>query len=129
LQIDGRRLKVEFTKFPFPRLAGLERLASGLAVDPVLEIYVNKVHAMTDRREPKDEVVFQLGASSLPALREVVRLAERKFGVPGRGYSLQRRLLAVSSEHPPTTPPVTAGELRGRFRREVERLIASSPDI
>lgn len=124
---SGQPLKIEFTKFPYPHVCGREEVATGLWVDSSNEILVNKLLAMTDRREPKDDVdvYFLLQRPESPTLLQAMQLAERKFGVPGLRYSLQSRLLAVPAELPPTTPPVQREVIAAAFVDEVKRLVAT----
>lgn len=126
LDIAGEPLKVEFTRYPFPRSAPLHRLACGLALDPPGEVFVNKLAAMADRAEPKDEVdvFFLLRVLPQLGLAKGVAAAERKFGLIGLRHILQRRLLAVSAALPPTTPAVSRDEIAGMFRTEVEAMVA-----
>jgi hypothetical protein len=124
LEADGAPLKVEFTRFPFSQARPPFTVTGGLRIDHLLDIYLNKLNAACDRREPKDDVdlYFLLDTPGLPPLAEAMALAERKFGILGLRYMVQVRLLAVSAELPPTTPPVSTGQIAARFRREVEAL-------
>jgi predicted nucleotidyltransferase component of viral defense system len=52
---NGRMVRVEFTYYPFPRSEeGL--LIEGFRIDSFKDILVNKLMALTDRRDPKDYV-------------------------------------------------------------------------
>lgn len=90
----GRALKVEFTKYPFPRIEPL-RLVEGLRVDSLPDILANKMIALTDRRDPKDLVDLYWALVRQPELdaADVVAAAERKFGVSGIRHIVQRRFL------------------------------------
>ena len=127
LSVNAQPLKVEFTKFPYPHVCGREEVAPGLWIDSPDEILVNKLLAMTDRREPKDDVdvYFLLRRPESPSLLEGITLAERKFGVQGLRYSLQSRLLAVPAELPSTSPAVPRAAIAAAFSEEVKRLIAA----
>lgn len=128
LTIDGAPLKIEFTRYPFTRVTPLERLAEGIALDPPREILVNKLLAIVDRADAKDDVdvYFLLRQPGMPSLAEAAALAERKFGIAGLRYSLQSRLLAVPASIPPTVPTVDVETIRESFREEVSRLVDAS---
>ncbi len=125
--VAGQALEVEFTKFPFGHVCGRQEVAPGLWVDTPNEILVNKLLAMADRCDAKDDVdvYFLLRAAGAPSLLEAMRLAERKFGIAGLRYSLQSRLLAVPAALPETTPPVTREDVVAAFRDEARRLVAA----
>ena len=128
LDVAGAHLKMEFTRYPFPHTTPLDRIDVGLAIDPPIEIFVNKLQALADRREPKDEVdvYFLLRTPGMPSLAEAITFAERKFSLKGLHYMLQSRLLATHTTLPPTTPPVAAMEIAAAFRAEVEHLVANA---
>ncbi len=109
--LAGETLKVEFTRYPFRRIAPAKVL-EGLQVDSVRDILANKLMAMTDRRDAKDFVDFFFGRKAAPELsvEELVCDVEQKFGVTGIRHILQGRFL-----QPP--PP---GELK--------MLVPSDPD-
>ncbi len=123
--VDGDLLKIEFTKFPFEHVCGREEVAPGLWVDSPNEILVNKLLAMADRYEPKDDVdvYFLLRHAGAPSLLQALELAERKFGIAGLRYSLQSRFLAVPSELPATTPQVSRHDVVAAFNEEAKRLV------
>jgi len=52
---EGGLLKVEFTYFPLKNIEAT-CLVDGLAMDGILDIVVNKLCAIADRGEPKDDV-------------------------------------------------------------------------
>ncbi len=125
--IDDDPLKVEFTKFPYPRVYGKVQVGRNLWVDSPNEILVNKLLAITDRREPKDDVdvYFLLRNEGAPSLVEAVTMAEKKFGVKGLRYSVQSRLLAVPDALPNTHPVITRDEIASEFRSAVKQLVAA----
>jgi predicted nucleotidyltransferase component of viral defense system len=126
-QVRGQPLKIEFTKFPFERVCGRNQVDEGLWVDSPNEILVNKLLAIADRCEPKDDVdiYFLLRAEGAPSLLEALILAERKFGIVGLRHSLQSRFLAVPAQLPNTTPPVSREDVVAAFKEEVKRLVAA----
>ncbi|MBI4715903.1 MAG: nucleotidyl transferase AbiEii/AbiGii toxin family protein [Nitrospirae bacterium] len=87
-------LKVEFTKYPFDRIFPLETFGD-VRVDGVMEILLNKLIAMTDRRDPKDYADVYAIRQTHPELRlkEAIGQAEKKFGVKGVGSILSGRFL------------------------------------
>jgi len=105
---DGS-LKVEFTRYPFPRLeTGL--LVEGLRIDSLCDILANKLVALTDRSEPKDLVDLYVALRERPDL-DLDRLiddAEGKFGVQGVRHILRGRFLAE-------LPPLGVLEMRKAF--------------
>jgi predicted nucleotidyltransferase component of viral defense system len=125
VHIDHEPLEVEFTRYDFERLAEPTVLAEGVSVDSLLDMLANKIVALADRRDPKDEIdlYFLLSDPEAPAFRRALELAQQKFGIPGLRFIMQSRLLALSKSHPPTTPPVTRAELESRFRELVEQLV------
>lgn len=128
LDVGGESLEVEFTKDPFPRVDSSPRIAPDLAIDSARDLVANKIVALADRQEPKDEVDLfcLLRAGAVRDIEEATRLAETKFGVPGLRYILQRRLLAVSASHPVTAPPIDRDELVRVFGDAARQLVASS---
>lgn len=128
LRAGERALKVEFTHYAFTGQFPRALVDIGFAIDTVEEILVNKVLAICDRREPKDEVDlwFLLQARVLPSLGEAIALAERKSSLRGLRYVLQQRLLAIHADLPSTTPPVGRERISADFRREVEALVRQS---
>jgi len=127
-QVGGAPLKIEFTRYPFPRAAPLARTPEGLAIDPPEEIFVNKVQAMVDRFEPKDDVdvFFLLRTPGMPTLAESAARAQAKFGLPGLALALQSRLLRVAGALPQTRPPSSREEIAEAFRKEALRLVSQS---
>jgi predicted nucleotidyltransferase component of viral defense system len=130
VEVDGESLEVEFTTYPFPHVEAPVRLASGLAVDALRDIAANKAAALADRHEPKDEidVVFLLRSGAVADIAEAAALAERKFGTPGFRRILERRLLAVSRTHPPTTPPIAHEEIERTLRDAARSLVRGGSD-
>lgn len=72
-------LKVEFTRYPYPRL-GTRKIKQGILIDSLPDIAANKIAAMTERFEPKDYVdIYFIVASKRLSLRKIIKLAEIKF--------------------------------------------------
>ena len=91
---SGQLLKVEFTTYPFQRCGqGLE--VEGITIDSLKDILVNKIMALTDRRDSKDYVDLFYGLKKQPGinLRELLRATERKFGIKGVGHIIRGRFL------------------------------------
>ncbi len=119
----GGALKVEFTRYPFPRCeAGSD--IGGLRIDSLRDILANKLLALTERNEPKDFVDLYCGvrAPGAPPIDGLLDDAERKFGVRGVRHMLRARFLAA-------VPPLDGLEMRasvdpaevGRFFTETAR--------
>jgi hypothetical protein len=93
-QAGGRPLKVEFTTYPFqPCEKG--RTIGGLAIDSLKDILVNKIMAMTDRRDSKDFVDLYFGLKKNPPLnlQLLLRATEAKFGIKGISHIIKGRFL------------------------------------
>jgi len=119
----GSALKVEFTRYPFPRCASGSEV-DGVRVDSLRDILANKLLALTERNEPKDFVDLYCGlqAAGAPSIDGLIADAERKFGVGGVRHMLRARFLGG-------TPPLGGLEMRtavdpanvGRFFSETAR--------
>lgn len=127
-EMDGAPAKVEFTRFPFPPCAERHRLATGLAVDALVDIYLNKLHAMAERIEPKDDIdlYFLLERCPVPPIAEAARLAEEKFGTRGLRYALQPRLLREPEDLPATRPSVRVEDVAACLRAAARELARTS---
>ncbi|MBX3187780.1 MAG: nucleotidyl transferase AbiEii/AbiGii toxin family protein [Labilithrix sp.] len=130
VDVDGEPLEVEFTKYDFPRLASTVVLPEGLEIDDTADILANKIAALSDRLDPKDEVdlYFLLQAPDAVPFRDALASAERKFEIAGLRYLIQSRLLSVAPQHPATTPPVTRDAIVAKFRALVKELISEDAD-
>jgi predicted nucleotidyltransferase component of viral defense system len=98
-QASGSPLKVEFTTCPFPQCE--PGMAVGeLAIDSLKDILVNKIMAITDRRDSKDFVDLFYGLQKNPdgRLRDLLRATEAKFGIKGVSHIIRGRFL---EEAPP----------------------------
>ena len=92
--VNDRRVRVEFTYYPFPRSEeGL--LIEGVHIDSLKDIVVNKLMALTDRRDPKDFVDLYVALKSRPDLdiALLVQATESKFGVKGVKHMVRGRFL------------------------------------
>jgi hypothetical protein len=130
LELSGRPLKAEFTRYDNALVESPVTLGSGLRVNALLDIFLDKLAALADRREPKDEVdvFFLLRSGALPPIDVAARLAETKSGLRGLPYILQRRLLAVSQDLPPTTPQVARTQVLAELRQAVEVWVAGGTE-
>jgi predicted nucleotidyltransferase component of viral defense system len=93
-QASGRPLKVEFTTYLFqPCEKG--RTIEGLTIDSLKDILVNKIMAMTDRRDSKDLVDLFFGLKKNPevSLRHLLQATEAKFGIKGVSHIVKGRFL------------------------------------
>jgi len=115
-------LKVEFTKYAFPRLAPLQK-KDGIFIDSLLDIAVNKLFALFDRNEPKDfvDLYFLLQTFTLDTL---IKGVHKKFDFTISPLTLGAELLKVRhlTMMPRMTRPVTREELTAFFEREAKRL-------
>lgn len=115
-------LKVEFTKYAFPRLAPLQK-KDGILVDSLLDIAVNKLFTLFDRNEPKDfvDLYFLLKTFTLPAL---IKGVHKKFDFTIAPLTMGSELLKVRhlTMMPRMITPLTQGGLVAFFEREAKRL-------
>jgi len=111
-------LKVEFTKYPFPRLAPLQK-KDGILVDSLLDIATNKLFALFDRNEPKDfvDLYFLLQIFTLDTL---VKGVHKKFDFAIAPLTLGSELLKVRhlTMMPRMIIPLTREELISFFEKE-----------
>ncbi len=87
-------LKIEFTMYPFERLAPASKFG-GVMADSISDILANKLMAMTDRRDPKDyaDVYFILQEYPSMKIENSIRQTENKFGIRGVSSILSGRFL------------------------------------
>lgn len=130
VEVDGEPLEVEFARYDYPRIASTFVVSEGLQLDDPADILANKIAALSDRLDPKDEVdlYFLLQGPDPPDFREALASAERKFQIVGLRFLIQSRLLSVAAQHPATTPSVTREEMAEKFRTLVKDLIAADAD-
>jgi hypothetical protein len=91
---NGEQLRTEFTKYPFKPMNPFT-VVEGIRVDSLADILVNKLMAMTDRRDAKDyiDIYFILKECPELAIAEMIGRTEQKFGIRGLEYILQGRFL------------------------------------
>jgi predicted nucleotidyltransferase component of viral defense system len=91
---NAQAMKVEFTRYPFSRVAS-GPIANGVHIDSLEDILVNKLMAMTDRRELKDYVDLYCAFRARPELKleKLVDETAVKFGVKGVRHILSGRFL------------------------------------
>jgi predicted nucleotidyltransferase component of viral defense system len=124
-------LKVEFTRYPFPRCdAGIE--IDNVRIDSLRDIIANKLVALTDRRDAKDYVDVYFAIRMKPDLdiEDLIRTAEQKFGFTGIKHILRGRFL---QDLPPTAglrmcEPLDADDLAGFYHNKGRSWIAGSID-
>jgi len=92
--LGGDQLRAEFTKYPF-RTINPFKTVEGIQVDSKLDILVNKLMALTDRKDIKDyvDIYFVIKACPELSIDEMIEKTEQKFGIKGLGYILQGRFL------------------------------------
>jgi predicted nucleotidyltransferase component of viral defense system len=96
---QARVLKVEFTTYPFRRCEE-GPVVEGVQVDSLRDILVNKVMALTDRRDAKDyvDLYFAFKKWSTLDFDRLIEDSEAKFGVRGIQHILRGRFM----EGPPS---------------------------
>ena len=123
-------LKVEYTKYPFERLFPV-RKCEDLMVDSIQDILVNKLMAMTDRRDPKDYIDVYTIIQAYPSLRieEAIGQAEKKFRVRGVGSILSGRFLELPiCENVPLVKDIRSSDMQHFFNETARALIRWSID-
>lgn len=92
--LGGDQLRTEFTKYPFKTINPFE-IVEGIQVDSKGDILVNKLMALTDRKDIKDyfDIYFILKESPELSIDEMIEKTEQKFGIKGLRYILQGRFL------------------------------------
>jgi len=94
LQWQEALLKVEFTFYPYKNIAPLQK-REGIFVNSLEDIFVNKLLALADREETKDliDVYFILKEKGLDFLLFGLKEAQKKFGIRGIEFIVQRKFL------------------------------------
>ncbi|MBI4434372.1 nucleotidyl transferase AbiEii/AbiGii toxin family protein [Candidatus Uhrbacteria bacterium] len=120
--LDHEDLKVEFTRYPFPRLEPVV-VYNRVRADGLRDIAANKFAALLDRFDPKDfvDLYFLLQKRSLSDLR---RDTEQKFGMKiddvflGGELAKVRRIAAL----PRMLVPLTVEDLKAFFTDRAREL-------
>lgn len=119
----GEVLKVEFTQFPYHRLAEPTQ-HDGILIDSLPDIAAGKLMALLDRNEPKDfyDLYFLLseGHTTLPAM---LKDAEKKFQRAIHPFQLGAQL--ALSKHLPILPHLLKPVDQGDMQRFFEDLMKS----
>lgn len=140
---DGERLKVQFDHYPFEPLEAPGRPVGGtLRVDGLRDLFVNKLHALSERVEPKDFVDLYhihrrvLESSGIEEPGDTVGVYwekglsdfERKFGLRGATYIVQTGLARVKELRglPVTTPPIAIDDLVRFVERQLRAMARSA---
>jgi len=92
--LGGDQLRTEFTKYPFKTINPF-KIVDGIQIDSKGDILVNKLMALTDRKDIKDyvDIYFILKESPELSIDEMIVKTEQKFGIKGLTYILQGRFL------------------------------------
>lgn len=110
------QLVVEFDYMPF---ANIEKptIQRGIKVDSLVDIGVNKLHALLERREPKDFVDLYFILRHHYLLRDLLKLMRSKFDVGLRKMDVGAALLRVEEIRrlPRLLKPVSRKELISFF--------------
>jgi predicted nucleotidyltransferase component of viral defense system len=109
---DAKVMKVEFTKYPFTRLE-TGPIIEGIRLDSLRDILVNKLMAMTDRRDAKDYVDLYCALRKYPDLdlQKLVEQTELKFRIKGVHHILRGRFLEP-------LPPLGVLKMRAGLNQE-----------
>lgn len=122
LKKNGEELHVEFTKYPFKRLADFKKV-DNLIIDSILDIATNKLFAIFDRNEPKDfvDLYFLLPKFKL---KRLVKGVEDKFGFKVEPLTLGAELLKVKKivAIPKMFKKLTVKEMVLFFENEAKKL-------
>jgi predicted nucleotidyltransferase component of viral defense system len=125
LKFGGEVLKLEFTRYPFPRL-GRRVKHGGILVDSLRDLSANKLMALLDRFDPKDfvDIYFILKKRSLKNIRND---AQKKFGMKlkplfvAAEFAKVRRVAAL----PVVLKSLTVEQLKTFFEKQIKELGAS----
>lgn len=133
LRFPERELRVDVAYFPFPPLGRRVRWHQyGLAIDSLRDIVANKVHAITERNEPKDVFdLYTILRAKQWTLKRIFADVAKKFGGDVDPVHFGARVLAGIDDMdrlrpllPPDAPPAKAiraffdGEARKILRRQ-----------
>lgn len=96
---NGEDLKVEFTRYPFKRIHSFHTV-EGIQIDSMMDILVNKLATLADRKDVKDYVDVYFILKDRPELNieDMITKAERKFGIRGLRYILEGRFLECTKQ-------------------------------
>lgn len=125
---QARFLKVEFTKYPFERLAPFLELEA-LLIDSMQDISANKLMTMTDRRDPKDYVDIYAIMQAFPDMKieELISQSEKKFGIKGiKGILSGRFLEPPLCEGIPLITKIKPQDIQNYFRELARAFIRQS---
>jgi predicted nucleotidyltransferase component of viral defense system len=98
-------LKMEFTFFPFERQETWKIWKNKLAIDTPLEIWANKIHALTERHEVKDvyDIYYIMTRESIQ-LSELLMRCEEKFGTAFEPRDIIARMNYIARDLSYITP-------------------------
>ncbi len=122
---DASPLKVEFTFYPLKNIEGLHSIER-IRVDSFLDIVVNKICAIADRRDVKDfvDLYWALKKGNL-SLSRLMDLAEKKCEIRGIRHILKRRLLQIPEgiNQLPLKASIKVEEMEKLFRRLIKKMV------
>ena len=125
----GEQLTTGFTKYPFKAIDPFTEV-DGIHADSLADILVNKLMAMTDRKDIKDYVDIYFILKEFPelSLDEMIGKTELKFGSKGLKDILQGRFLECPANIEALTMKKTcnAKELVAFFKETARGLIKRS---
>lgn len=123
---DEQELKVEFTKYPFPRLDDLI-LKDGIHIDSLRDLTANKLMAILDRFDPKDFVDFFFLLRNFK-LDDIRLDLERKFSVNVDNIFLGGELAKVRRVEslPKMIKNLTVEELKSFFEEQAKTLASKT---
>ncbi|MEW6001209.1 MAG: nucleotidyl transferase AbiEii/AbiGii toxin family protein [Nitrospirota bacterium] len=126
---DGEDLKVEFTRYPFKRIHPFYTI-DGIQIDSMPDILINKLAALSDRKDVKDyvDIYFILKENPDLAIEDMIIKTEQKFGVRGLKYILEGRFLECSKQTGLLNMKkrYRSDEMVSFFRKMARRLIKKS---
>lgn len=128
--LGGNQLRAEFTKYPFKPINPFKKVG-GIQVDSIEDILVNKLMALTERKDIKDyvDIYFILKESPKLSMYDMIEKAQQKFGIKGLGYILQGRFLECPEkgvELLNMKKEYNGKEMANFFKRLARRLIRKS---
>jgi len=116
-------LKVEFVFMPFENIEQPKKIGD-IYVDSLVDIGVNKLHALLERGEPKDFVDIYFITKYYKSILDLIKLMITKFDVKYRNIDIGAALLKVEDikELPKMLKPLKVDELVSFFKETVKLL-------
>lgn len=98
-------LKFEITFFPFTSHYSTQKRNNTICIDSPIDIAINKVHAISEREEPKDVVdLYYILKNTNTTIETLIIWVEQKFGVYLEYKTILARVLYIAEQLDSITP-------------------------